>query len=96
MFAAVAYPIAITQDEPTNGTGDGDSSPDAVQQFGEPSDSVLLRAERSGSGNGRAYVVTFYASDGFESCTGRVKVGVPHDRKSTVLDDGQSYDSTQP
>ncbi len=63
-------------------------------------DDVLIRAERTGLGgvqeNGRVYVVSFTASDGFESCTGSVSIGVPHDRKDTPLDDGQSMDATQP
>ncbi len=86
----------VTQDEPINGTGDGDTSPDAVIQAGDPSDEILLRSERSGGGNGRVYVVSFTADDGLESCNGSVTVGVPHDRKDTPIDDGQSYDSTQP
>jgi hypothetical protein len=68
-------------------------------QQGNPA-SVLLRAERTGLGgtqeNGRIYVVTFTADDGFEGCTGSVSVGVPHDRKDTPVDDGQAFDSTQP
>jgi hypothetical protein len=90
----------VTQDEPLNGQGDGDSSPDAVIQSGGSADSVLLRSERTGLGgaqeNGRVYVVDFTADDGFESCTGSVTIGVPHDRKDTPVDDGQLFDSTQP
>jgi hypothetical protein len=90
----------VTQDEPVSGQGKGDSSPDAVIQLGDPADSVLLRAERTGDGgtqeNGRFYVVSFTADDGFESCSGSVKVGVPHDRKDIPVDDGQLFDSTQP
>lgn len=90
----------VTQDEPVNGGGDGDTSPDAIIQVGSPADSVLIRAERTGLGgaqeNGRVYVVSFTASDGVESCTGSVSIGVPHDRKDTPVDDGQSIDSTQP
>jgi hypothetical protein len=86
----------VTQDEPVNGLGDGDSSPDAVVQIGDPADSVLIRAERAGNGNGRVYVVNFIADDGYESCSGSVTVTVPHSRKSIAVDDGQNYDSTQP
>src|SRR5262249_26260686 len=50
----------VTQDEPVNGLGDGDTSPDAVLQ----GEKVLLRAERSGTGNGRVYHVAFKADDG--------------------------------
>ena len=41
----------VTQDEPLNGLGDGNTSPDA--QVGPRSDQVLLRAERSGAGRRR-------------------------------------------
>jgi hypothetical protein len=82
----------VTQDEPVNGLGDGDTSPDAVLQGSK----VLLRAERSGTGNGRVYAVHFTASDGTDSCTGLVQVGVPKDRQMPVVDDGQGYNSLQP
>ncbi|KAF0190396.1 MAG: hypothetical protein FD165_2720 [Gammaproteobacteria bacterium] len=82
----------VTQDEPTNGLGDGDTSPDAAVQ----GDTVLLRAERSGTGNGRVYRVLFTADDGKSgNCSGSVTVNVPHSKKGTAVDDGQSYDSTQ-
>ena len=67
-----------------------------VIQIGDPSDTILLRAERSGNGDGRVYEVSFTASDGFESCDDTVQVSVPHSRKSTAVDDGQAYDSTTP
>lgn len=86
----------VTQDEPVNGTGDGDTSPDAVVQHTPPKDTVMIRSERAGGGNGRVYEIHFTASDGLESCSGSAKVGVPHGRKDTPLDDGQVYDSTQP
>ncbi|MFB3851878.1 MAG: CARDB domain-containing protein [Acidobacteriota bacterium] len=84
---------SITQDEPTNGLGDGDTSPDG---FGVGSDKPQVRAERSGKGNGRVYQINFKAVDskGAE-CNGSVKVGVPHDKKDTPIDDGQNYDSTK-
>ena len=85
----------VTQDEPVNGGGDGDTGPDAVIQDNSETDSVLIRAERSGNNNGRVYQVNFTASDSFESCDGSVTVGVPHDRKDTPVDDGQNFDSTQ-
>jgi hypothetical protein len=85
---------SITQDEPTNGLGDGDTSPDG---FGVGTSNPKVRAERSGKGNGRVYQINFKAvdSNGGE-CSGSVKVGVPHDKKDTPIDDGQNYDSTKP
>jgi Multicopper oxidase/Bacterial Ig domain len=44
----------VTQDEPVNGLGDGDVAPDAAHVLGHD-DQVLLRAERSGKGDGRVY-----------------------------------------
>ncbi|TAK07194.1 MAG: hypothetical protein EPO39_07115 [Candidatus Manganitrophaceae bacterium] len=83
----------VTQDEPVNGTGDGDTSPDAAIQGGK----VLLRAERSGNGNGRVYHISFTARDmDGGACTGFITVGVPHNNKGTPIDDGQVYDSTRP
>jgi hypothetical protein len=85
--------IGVTQDEPTNFIGDGDSSPDAVIQ----EDTVLLRAERSGNGNGRVYLIVFVASDSIGGiCEGSVLVTVPSDRKSQAIDDGQVFDSILP
>jgi hypothetical protein len=84
----------VTQDEPVNGLGDGDTSPDAVLQGG----SALVRAERAGGGTGRLYTVAFTAQDpSGASCTGTVTVCVPHDRRADeCLDEGQGYDSTLP
>jgi len=86
--------LDVTQDEPVNGTGDGDTAPDAVIQGG----TVLLRAERSGNGNGRVYRITFQAVDADGgSCTGQVSVTVPHERPAAnSIDDGQIYHSLQP
>ncbi len=94
-------PIAITvtsiwQDEPTNGTGDGDISPDGLG-VGTPTASV--RAERSARGNGRMYQISFGASDGHAgTCSGVVLVGVNHDqgRKGQAVNDGALYDATVP
>lgn len=85
----------VTQDEPVNGKGDGNTSPDAVIQ----ARAVSVRAERAGNGNGRVYQISFKAEDGRgSSCSGAVTVGVPHSQKKglTAIDDGQLYDSTIP
>jgi hypothetical protein len=87
----------VTQDEPVNGTGDGDTSPDA--QAGPTSDSVSLRAERAGSGNGRVYRISFEGSDGKGgTCAGAVNVTVPRNqgKQSVAVDSGQSYTSFGP
>ena len=85
----------VTQDEPLNGLGDGDTAPDAVIQ----GSAVLLRAERAGGGNGRVYRIHFSADDGAGgTCTGSVTVCVPHDqgRGAECVDDGQIYNSLGP
>ena len=85
---------AITQDEPVNAKGDGNTAPDGL---GIGAARAQLRAERSGKGNGRVYRVAFTANNGNSgSCTGFVTIGVPHDQggKTTPVDDGQNYDST--
>jgi hypothetical protein len=71
----------VTQDEPVNGVGDGNTSPDVVT--GASADQVQLRAERSGRGDGRLYVIAYTATDpGRASCSGTVTVSVPHDKRS--------------
>jgi Putative Ig domain/Bacterial Ig domain len=82
---------SVTQDERTNGLGDGDTPVDAV--IG--GDSVLLRAERSGQGNGRVYKVCFTAADPERSVNGCFNVMVPKSKKTDVaIDSGGNYDST--
>jgi hypothetical protein len=82
---------AVTQDEPTNGLGDGDTPVDAIIS----GDSATLRAERSGNGNGRVYHVCFTVHDPEQDATGCVTVSVPKSKKTDVAGDGGSlYDST--
>jgi len=87
----------IEQDEPVNGLGDGDTSPDG---FGVGTDSPQVRRERSGTGDGRAYFIGFDATDSSTgaSCSGTVSVGVPHDQGqgSVPIDSGLRFDSTAP
>ncbi len=83
---------SVMQDEPTEGTGDGHTGVDAVIN---DDGSVLLRAERSGKGDGRVYRIEFTASDIEGSDSGVVEVCVPHDRKRrNAVDSGTVYDST--
>lgn len=87
----------VTQDEPLNAPGDGNTSPDA--RAGPTSDSVLVRSERNPSGDGRVYAIAFEASDGRGgTCTGAARVGVPKNQggASTPIDSGQSVNSFAP
>lgn len=81
----------VTQDEPTNGTGDGDTAIDAIVNA---DGTVYLRAERAGNGDGRVYHIHFTASDLEGSASGVITVSVPHKKKSTAGDGGELYDST--
>lgn len=88
--------FAVTQDEPLNVEGDGNTCADAVIVDGKAS----VRAERTGDpnipGNGRVYFLNFVASDGQGGrCKGSIMVCVPHDmgQSDSCIDDGQFYDS---
>jgi hypothetical protein len=66
----------VTSNEPVNGKGDGNTAPD-WQITGDLT--ANLRAERSGNGNGREYVLTVQCTDSFgNSSEGTVSVIVPH------------------
>jgi hypothetical protein len=87
----------VTQDEPLNGSGDGNTSPDA--KWGSVPNQVWLRAERSGGGDGRVYRISFNGSGGLDAtCSGTVLVGVPHDQgpKGSPKDSGGTYNSFAP
>ena len=77
---------SVRQDEPTNGLGDGDTPIDAIIS----GDSVQLRAERSGNGNGRVYHICFTVHDPEQDATGCVTVSVPKSKKTDVAVDGGS------
>jgi hypothetical protein len=85
---------AIFQDEPVEGTGDGNFTPDAM---GVGTSAALVRAERDGGGNGRVYHIYFTAEDGHGgTCSGEVLVSVPKSKGKTgvAVDDGPLFDST--
>jgi hypothetical protein len=62
------------------------------------SNQVQLRAERSGTGDGRVYVISFTVADGNGGeCSGGVTIGVPHDMRGTpAVDSGQIVNSYGP
>jgi len=87
----------VTQDEPTNGLGDGDTPIDAIirHNAAPDNDTLNLRAERSGKGDGRVYKVYFTVADPEATAHGVVNVMVPHDKKTdAAIDSGGAYDST--
>jgi len=70
--------LDVTSNEPVLGKGSGHTSPDWDVLDDHH---VLLRAERSGNGNGRIYTITATCSDsGGNSSSDQVEVTVPHDR----------------
>lgn len=68
--------VAVTSDEAADANGSGNTSPDFV--FGPQS--VCVRAERAGPGDGRHYTVVVEAKDSSGNTSRRnVRVVVPHD-----------------
>ena len=58
--APTARIVSVSSDEPVDGTGDGDTSPD-WEITGDLT--LRLRAERAGTGSGRVYTITVEARD---------------------------------
>ncbi len=89
--------ISIFQDEPVKVKGSGDTSPDG---FGVGTSVAKVRAERTGTQDGRVYFIGFTADDGNGgSCSGLVQLPVvPHDQspKKIVGNQGALFDSTLP
>ena len=87
----------VTQDEPLNAKGDGNTTPDA--QNGPATNQVYVRAERSGLNDGRVYRISYTGDDGHGgTCTGTSLVGVPHDQggQPIPIDSGFIYNSFGP
>ena len=70
--------LSVTSNEPINGTGDGNTSPDWIILDAHH---VQLRAERAGKGNGRVYAIGITCTDsGGNSSHQHLEVSVPHDQ----------------
>jgi uncharacterized repeat protein (TIGR01451 family) len=88
---ASAAVTSIAQDEPVGSGGSGGTAPDAYLL---DDGTALVRAERSGQGDGRVYLLSFTAAAaGYAPCAGLVQVCVPHDARSPCSDSGPRYDS---
>ncbi len=91
----------VRQDEPVDHIGGGGFAPDSVINGATASvraESILGTVVVGGTtfvGNGRFYHISFTATDtSSQTCTGTVKVAVPHVRTATPIDDGPLFDST--
>lgn len=84
---------SITQDEPVNGNGDGNTVCDGT---GVGTSIAFIRAERRGNGNGRVYHIHYTTTNSAgDSCSGIVEVTVPRSQNGNpAVDDGQNHDST--
>ena len=70
--------LSVSSSEPVNGIGDGNTSPDWVVVDAHH---VQLRAERSGTGNGRVYTITINCKDAAGNmASSTVTVTVAHDQ----------------
>jgi subtilisin-like proprotein convertase family protein len=73
--SSITCALSVASNEPINGTGDGDMSPDWQVIDAHH---VKLRAERAGTGTGRIYTVTVTCNDAAGVSTSRtVTVNVP-------------------
>ena len=74
---------SITSNEPDDGLGDGDTAGDIVgAEIGTFDTEFQLRAERSGKGQGRIYLITYTITDrAGNKTTATTEVTVPHDNK---------------
>ncbi len=74
--------VSVVSNEADNGLGDGDTAQDVQQaSIGTDDRAVQLRAERSGTGTGRVYTLTYQARDAAGNVsTATVTVTVPFSR----------------
>ena len=71
--------VAIASDEPSNGVGDGNTSPDAHIVAALTAE---IRAERAGGSLGRTYTITVECTDTAGNATRKdTQVFVPHDQR---------------
>jgi len=70
--------VSVVSNEPDDGLGDGDTPNDIVIH---PDGTIDLRAERSGTGEGRIYTITYQATDACGNSTvATATMTVPHSK----------------
>ncbi len=78
--------LRVSSNEPVDGLGDGNTAPDWIVVNNHL---VKLRAERSGTGNGRVYTITVRCTDQYGNArTATTTVKVPHDMSSSARMNG--------
>jgi len=80
-----------SSDEPVDDKGDGNQEPDIV--LADDCQSIELRAERQGPGDGRVYTLGVRVVDGSgNEAEGECRVTVDHDQSGTpAVDSGEAY-----
>src|SRR4029079_684391 len=83
--------VSASRDEPDDANADGFTVNDVV--IAADCNSVQLRAERKGDGNGRVYVVTLKVTDTHGNVsTATAKVSVPNSQNGNLaIDSGPSF-----
>ena len=80
----VTLSAEVSSNEPQDGLGDGDLSPDWTKLVIDQVHGIIsleLRAERSGAGNGRIYTIMITGRDSSGNATqAKVEIIVPHDK----------------
>ena len=81
---SVMLSAVVTSNEPQDGLGDGNTSPDWTEPVIDQVNGIItlqLRSERSGNGNGRIYTITITGTDSSgNSSQANVEIIVPHDK----------------
>jgi uncharacterized repeat protein (TIGR01451 family) len=84
------YILKVTSDEIAKGEGDGNTYKDIV--IGPDCKSTQVRSERSGSGDGRVYTITFKVRDASGNYTTAIaRVVVPVSHAEAAIDSGPKY-----
>lgn len=84
--------VMVTSDEPEDAQGNGDGKTLNDMVIADDCQSVDIRKEREGNGNGRVYTIHFAVDDGNGNIgTATCQVHVPHNQGGVAIDDGPVY-----